>query len=84
MKSPVLTQVKKKDEVTIIESEENWKKVRTKDGFIGYIKNSALRKEEKKTISRAFDEQEFTNIRKEYTINMAWHNVTNSDANNRV
>ena len=46
--------------------------------------NSARRREEKKTISRAFDEQEFTNIRKEYTINMAWHNVTNSDANNSV
>ncbi len=84
MKSPILSQVKKKDEVTVIESEENWKKVRTKDGFIGYIKNSALRKEEKKVVSRAFDEQEFTSIQKEYTINMAWHNVTNTDANNSV
>lgn len=84
VKSPILSQVKKKDEVTVIESEENWKKVRTKDGFIGYIKNSALRKEEKKVISRAFDEQEFTSIQKEYTINMAWHNVTNTDANNSV
>ncbi len=84
VKSPILSQVKKKDEVTVIESEENWKKVRTKDGFIGYIKNSALRKEEKKVVSRAFDEQEFTSIQKEYTINMAWHNVTNTDANNSV
>ncbi len=84
VKSPILCQVKKKDEVTVIESEENWKKVRTKDGFIGYIKSSALKNEEKKTIDRAFEEQEFTNISKDYTINMAWHNVTNSDANNTV
>ena len=84
VKSPVLTEVKKKDEVTVIESEENWKKVRTKDGLIGYIKNSALRKEETKDISRPFEEQKFTNISKDYTINMAWHNVTNTDANNTV
>lgn len=84
VKSPVLTEVKKKDEVTVIESEENWKKVRTKDGLIGYIKNNTLRKEETKDISRPFEEQKFTNISKDYTINLAWHNVTNTDANNTV
>lgn len=84
VKSPVLTEINKKDEVTVIENEENWKKVRTKDGFVGYVKASALRKEEKRQISRAFEEQEFTNIKKDYTINMAWHNVTNSSANNSV
>nr|WP_296265767.1 glycosyl hydrolase family 18 protein [uncultured Merdimonas sp.] len=84
VKSPILTQISKGDEVTVIESEEHWKKVRTVDGFIGYVKNSALRKEETKTISRDFEEQEFTSISKDYTINMAWHNVTNSDANSGV
>lgn len=84
VKSPVLTQVQKKDEVTIIESEDNWKKVRTKDGFIGYIKSNTLRNEEKRVVSRSFEQQEFTNISKDYTINMAWHNVTNSDANSGV
>ena len=39
VKSPVLAELKKKDEVTIIESEENWKKIRTKEGVIGYVKN---------------------------------------------
>lgn len=84
VKSPVLSELKKKDEVIIIESEENWKKVRTKDGFIGYVKKSALKNEEKKTVSRDFEEPEYTNITKDYTINMAWHNVTNSSANNSV
>ena len=84
VKSPILTQVKKKDEVTILEDEGDWKKVRTKDGFIGYVKSKALRKEEKKIVSRAFEEQEFTSIKKDYTINMAWHNVTNEEANSVV
>ena len=84
VKSPVLAELKKKDEVTVVESEQNWKKVRTADGVIGYVKNKALKNEEKKNITRKFEEQDYSNITKDYTINMAWHNVTNQDANNAV
>lgn len=84
VKSPVLTEIKKGEEATVIENEDNWKKVRTKNGFIGYIKNSALKDAQKKNVTRKFEEQEFTNISKDYTINMAWHNVTNSDANSSI
>lgn len=83
-KEPVLAELKKKDEVTIIESEENWKKIRTKEGVIGYVKNNTLKNEEKKNITRKFDEQNYSSISKDYTINMAWHNVTNQDANKGV
>lgn len=84
VKSPILTEVKKKDEVVILEDEENWKKVCTSDGYVGYIKKSALRKTEKKSYSRDFQEQEYSNIQKDYVINMAWHNVTNTTANDTV
>lgn len=84
VKSPVLSEVKKKDEVVVLEEEENWKKVRTKDGFIGYVKNSALKGTEKKKITREFEEPDYTNISLDYTINMVWHNVTNREANNNV
>ena len=84
VKSPVLAELKKKDEVTVVESEQNWKKVRTADGVIGYVKNKTLKNEEKKNITRKFEEQDYSNISKDYTINMAWHNVTNQDANNAV
>jgi len=86
VKSPVLTEISKSDEVRIIEREENWKKVCTKDGFIGYVKNSALKGEEKKLVQRDFDysNQQFKSISKDYTINMVWHNVTNTVANDSV
>ena len=84
VKSPVLAELKKKDEVTVVESEQNWKKVRTADGVIGYVKYKALKNEEKKNITRKFEEQDYSNISKDYTINMTWHNVTNQDANNAV
>ena len=84
VKSPILTEVTKKDVVTILESEENWKKVCTEDGFVGYIANSTLKKEKTKTITREFTEPEYTNITKDYIINMAWHNVTNTTANSTL
>lgn len=84
VKSPVLTEIEKKDEVVILENEENWDKVRTKDGYIGYVKKSALRDAKKKNITRDFEEPEYTNITMDHTINLVWHNVTNREANNNV
>ena len=82
VKSPIVTDVKKKDEVIVLENEQNWKKVLTKDGYIGYVKKNALKNEKTKNVTRDFTEPEYTSIKKDYTINMAWHNVTNSTANN--
>ena len=84
VKSPILTGVLKKDEVTVIEDEDNWKKIRTKDGYIGYVKTSCLKNEKATSISRPFEEQVYPNISKDYTINLAWHVVTNRTANNSV
>lgn len=84
VKSPILTEISKGDEVTYIEDEGSWKKVRTEDGFIGYVRKSTLKKTEKKTLTREFEEPVFTSISKDYTINLVWHNVTNSDANSSV
>ncbi len=84
VKSPVLTEVKSGATVKVIESEENWTKVRTEDGFIGYIKKSELKDERQESESRDFEEPVYTNISKDYTINMVWHNVTNETANSTV
>ena len=81
VKSPIVTDVKKKDEVIVLENEQNWKKILTKDGYIGYVKKNALKNEKTKNVTRDFTEPEYTSIKKDYTINMAWHNVTNSTAN---
>ena len=81
VKSPIVTEVKKKDEVIVLENEQNWKKILTKDGYIGYVKKNALKNEKTKNVTRDFTEPEYTSIKKDYTINMAWHNVTNSTAN---
>lgn len=84
VKSPILKEVSKSDKVTVLEDEDDWMKVATEDGVIGYVKTNALKNRKTETISREFEEPVYTNISKDQTINLAWHNVSNADANNYV
>lgn len=84
IKSAFLTEADKKSQITVIDKGDKWTLVRTEDGFIGYIKNNALKNEEQVIIDRAFEKQVYPNITKKYTINMGWHVVSNKSANNNV
>ncbi len=84
VKSPVLTEVSAGEDVTIIEQEDNWDKVRSGNGFIGYIQKSDLKDERQETYARDFEAPVYTSISKDYVINMVWHNVTNETANSTV
>ncbi len=77
VKSDILREVEKDEELTVLEELEDWDKVKTNDSIIGYI--------EKKHISGTSEvteipvstkiEDEYTRITKGYTINMAWHAI---------
>lgn len=87
VKSPILTEVKKGDVLYVLEEPEEiekWTRVRTADGCIGYIRDSKLKDEYTITTSTDFVEPEYSSLTKDYTINLAWHQVTNKDANNTV
>ncbi len=84
VKSPILTEVSKGDKVTVLEDVDDWMEVATEDGFVGYVKTNTLKNIETETTSRDFDEPDYTGISKDYTINMAWHNVSNPDANSYI
>ncbi len=81
VKSPILAKVDKADKVTVLEDEGDWKKIATVDGVVGYVKTNALRKPVTETTSVDFIEPEYSNMSVNKTINMAWHNVDNPDAN---
>ena len=87
-KSPILTEVAKGDRLFVLDEGEDpiekWTRVRTADGFIGYIKDKKLKSQTTITTSTDFAEPEYSNLTKDYTINLAWHQVTNTDANNQV
>ena len=84
VKSPILTEISRDSKVVVLEDENDWMKVGTEDGFIGYVKTSTLTNITTETTSREFEEPVYTNISKDYTVNMAWHNVSNPDANSYI
>ena len=84
IKSPILREVEKNEVVRILEPMEDWTKILTQDGYIGYIKNDRLVKERTETITSDFTAPEYTNIEKNYKINMVWHQTTSMDANYNI
>lgn len=81
IKSPILTDVSKGDKVTVLEQMEDWSKVVTHDGYIGYIRNKRLGSLYTETLTTDFREPEYTGVQKDYKINMVWHQVTSQESN---
>lgn len=84
VKSPILKHLARKSQVTIVAEEEGWQKVRTEDGFVGYMKKKHLKNQNQIVFDRDFEKQVYPNISKEKTINLAWQNVTGSTADSSV
>ena len=84
IKSPILREVEKNEVVRILEPMEDWTKILTQDGYIGYIKNDRLVKERTETRISGFVAPEYTNIQKDYKINLVWHQTTSMDANYNI
>lgn len=87
VKSPILTDVKKGDMLYVLEEPEEidkWTRVRTQDGFIGYIRDNKLKNETTTVLSTDFVEPEYPDLVKDEVINLAWHQVTNKEANKGV
>ncbi len=84
IKSPILTQVEKETGLVLLESGEDWARVATEDGIIGYIRKKRLGKEEIREYNHTYEEEEFTHLLKDEKITMGWHQVTTKDANQMV
>lgn len=84
IKSPILAEISKGTELTVLEELENWVEVITDNGIIGYVKSKALGDFSTKTITSDYVAEEFTHIKKDFEINMAWHQVVNRSANSNV
>lgn len=84
IKSEILAEVAEEEVLTILEEGEDWDKVATADGVIGYVQKKRLGKAESESHSHTPIVEEFSHILKDEKINMAWHQVTTADANSTV
>ena len=81
IKSPILTEAPKGSSVLVLEQLDQWSRVVTADGFIGYIRNSRISAPEETEVTRDFDEPDYTSITSDEKIVLGWHMVSNSDSN---
>ena len=81
VKSALITEVPSGAEVTVLEQLENWSRVRTEDGQVGYLPNRRLKETEAKTLVSTFQEPEYTSISMDEPVVLVWHQVTNLSAN---
>ena len=81
IKSEVLTSVKAKDEMWMMEEYENWVQVATAEGNNGYIHKKAIGSAKDSDREVKYTLEDYTSIQKDFTINLAWHQVTTKEAN---
>ena len=81
IKSPILTDVKIGDTLIYLEELEDWAKVATMDGYIGYIQKDKISTAESQDFERSFEKETYNYLTMDGKVNMSWHQVTSQDAN---
>ena len=83
VKSDILRDLEKGEQVTILEEMESWSKIKTDDALIGYVENKMLTEKEtiQETPASHYEEPEYTSLTREGKINLGWHQVMVEEAN---
>ena len=84
IKSPILADVEKGDVLTILETDEKWTKVCTEDGIVGYVKSNKVKKTDTRTLVSEYEKENFNHITMDKQINLLWHPVYSTAANNEI
>lgn len=84
IKSPILKDVVKGEVLTILEVDEKFTKVCTEDGIVGYVKSNKVNKTETKTLVSEYEAESFQHITMDKQINLLWHPVFSSAANDSI
>lgn len=84
VKSKILKDAKKGDQLTILENYGKWSHVLTEDGVLACVQNRRLFKSEKQTVEATLPERTYNHITVKDPIVMGWHQVTSQSANSGV
>lgn len=83
VKSEILTDVQKGDQVSVLEQMETWSKVKTADSVIGYVENKRLTgiRSEQPIPVTDYQEPEYTSLTRDHKINLGWHVIASAGGN---
>lgn len=80
-KALILAELQQGDEVCLLATMDDWTKVRTDDGFIGYVPTKALGDYHSVTLENEYIQQDYTNISMTESVCLGWHQVFVTEAN---
>jgi len=84
VKSPILTELSQGESVDVLEPMEKWSRVRTGDGYIGYIENRKLEAGEQVRPESLFEAPVYTSISMDEKVRLGFHQVTRQEANSTL
>lgn len=82
IKSPIVTDLLKGDQVIVLEQGEHWLKVLTQNGFVGWVKSNRMT--EPVTVNQeheGFTPVAYPSIKMDDKVSLIWHMVTTTDDN---
>ena len=82
IKSKILTKTAKDTVLRLMNEGEDWDQVATDDGYIGYIQKKKVRAADTTDYTRSFKAEAYSYFTMDEPVNLAWHQVTSTDANN--
>ncbi len=84
IKSPVMTTVGKGAGFRILDAMEEWSKVRTENGYIGYVQNRHITGITQESRTSSFVEPEYSNISLEQRVCLVWHQIFDERDNEKL
>lgn len=84
IKSRIITDVTADTEVAVLDQMDHWSRIRTPDGYIGYIRNNRLKDVEQVVSETYYRGPEYTSIHQEEPVNLVWHQIDYPEMNNQL
>ena len=84
VKSQIITEAAAGETVDVLETMEKWSRVRTSDGYIGYVENRKLEAGEQVAPGSTFEAPVYTSISMDGKVRLGFHQVTRPEGNNTL
>lgn len=84
IKSPILSDITTGTTVTILKEVDDWYKVATSDGFVGYVESKNFSAISTETLVSDKAEEVFNHMTMDKPINLLWHQTMNTSANAKI